>query len=41
MENEIYTIEYDAKLAAIARETFKKHGCDDRIEVLEGRAENM
>ena len=38
---QIFTIEYDAKLAAGARETFSKHGCDDRIEVMEGKAEDM
>ncbi|KAI0434085.1 S-adenosyl-L-methionine-dependent methyltransferase [Xylaria sp. FL1042] len=38
---DIITIEYDAKLASLARETFAKHGFDDRIHVAEGRAEDI
>ncbi len=33
------TIEYDAKLAATARETFTRYGFQDRVTVVEGRAE--
>jgi len=35
----IMTIEYDAKLAATARETFTRYGFQDRVTVVEGRAE--
>jgi len=38
-ETMIQTIEYDAKLAQTARETFKRLGCDDRIKVIEAPAQ--
>ncbi|KAI1353075.1 S-adenosyl-L-methionine-dependent methyltransferase [Xylaria sp. FL0043] len=38
---DVTTIEYDAKLASLARQTFARHGFDDRIRVAEGPAEDI
>lgn len=38
--HKIYTIEYDPRLVATARETFEKYGFDDRMHLIEGRAED-
>ncbi|KAK5628335.1 hypothetical protein RRF57_004050 [Xylaria bambusicola] len=37
----IITIEYDSTLAAVARAAFRDRGFDDRIQVIEGKAEDV
>ena len=39
-EGKLYTFEFDSKHAAVARETFRLRGLQDRIELIEGPAQN-
>lgn len=38
---QIFTVECDARLAAISRENFSSYGCQDRIHVIEAQATDM